>query len=145
VFLAGAVALPLVGYQAATAGNEVPIESVAGETGTCTVAERTVVFPAGGGHAAKGFYGPTEEAPLADFGHSIGDGLVVVLYPPAMPESDLADLRFYVKESQGVLAGPATDAAAAITATNLFETLTCQELDVAAIQDFASAWSAGLS
>jgi len=144
VFLAGAVALPLVGYQAATADTEGPIESVAGETGSCTVAERTVVFPAGGGHAAKGFYGPTEETPLADFGHSIGDGLVVVLYPPSMAEQDLAALRSYVKEAQGVLAGPATDTTAAVTATNLFETLTCEELDVAAIQEFAADWFTGL-
>ena len=33
----------------------------------------------GGGHPAQQFYDPDQSAPLADFGHSLGDGYIVVL------------------------------------------------------------------
>lgn len=108
----------------------------------CTVADRTQTFPGTGGHAAKNFYGPAETAPLDDFGHSLGDGYVVVLYPADLPAEQVLQLRDYVTgpDGTGVLAGPDPEADAAVTATNAYETLTCPDVRVDELTAFTTQW-----
>jgi hydrogenase/urease accessory protein HupE len=124
--------------------DEGDLEPVAADA--CSVAERTQTFPGTGGHAAKNFYGPTETAPLGDFGHSLGDGYVVVLYPADLPSDQLQQLEGYVTgpKGRGVLAGPDPEADV-VTATNAYETLTCPGVRVDELNTFTTEWLESIS
>ena len=132
----------MVIYDAATTEDEevVTASEDAASVQICTAAQRTTGFPADGGHAAKAFYGPAEPAPLADFGHSLGDGYVVVLHSPDLQVSDVTELRSVVTGTQGLLAAPSGGIDGALTAINKYERLTCEEFDAEPVQEFASAW-----
>jgi hydrogenase/urease accessory protein HupE len=117
-------------------------EVEAADTGpSCEVADRTEQFPPMGGHVTDNFYEPDDETPIADFGHSVADGYVAVLYPPEMDTDDLEALREFVTgpDGQGVLAGPSTDQDG-YRVHNAYFTLTCTEADVDATKEFTAAW-----
>lgn len=145
-----AAGLLLVGVVAASVittqqlDGDADTEPVAADA--CTVADRTQTFPGTGGHAAKNFYGPAETAPLGDFGHSLGDGYVVVLYPTDLPAEQVEQLQGYVTGPQGtgVLAGPDPEADA-VTATNAYETLTCPDVRVDELTTFTTQWLESIS
>jgi hypothetical protein len=105
----GLVAAPLLTYQAVTAVNDdTSLVALARDSG-CSITPTTDSFPAvDGGHTAKVFYEPGEQLPMADFGHSLSDGYVILLYPPDLPADEVDALRMYVTspEFRGVLAGP---------------------------------------
>ena len=141
-----AAALVLVGVMAGSVLTYQQIEDtevapVASASAACTVSERTQTFPTAGGHTTKAFYGPTETAPLGDFGHSLGDGYVIVLYPPHLPAGQVQQLEGYVSgpDGRGVLAGPDPQATT-VTATNMYETLTCPDVRVKDLSKFTGAW-----
>lgn len=64
-------------------------------------------LPTPGQHTEKRFYVPDEEAPAADFGHTLGDGSVVILYQQDPDSADLAELQTFVEShpSKGGLVG----------------------------------------
>jgi hydrogenase/urease accessory protein HupE len=142
LFIGGAVAASLVAFQAFTVTGEDNTEVAVDETAGCSVADRTESFQGMGGHTAKNFYEPNETTPMGDFGHSLGDGYVVVLYPPSLEEPALDELRSFVTgpDGQGVLAGPSADPVEEVKAVNAYETLTCDDLDVETLQEFTTEW-----
>lgn len=146
LFVGGAVAASLVAFAAVT-GNEdsKPVATDAANdegSGACSVAEQNEEFPVGGGHTAKNFYEPTEESPMGDFGHSLADGYVVVLYPPNLEQAEVDELRTWVTgpEGRGLLAGPAPEGGQAVKAITAYDTMTCNSLDVATLQEFSVDW-----
>lgn len=131
LFVGGAAAASLVAFAAVTGSNDTtPVATDAGsEDGSaeCSVAEQREEFPVGGGHTAKNFYEPTEQSPMGDFGHSLADGYVVVLYPPNLEPGEVDELRTLVTgpEGQGLLAGPAPEGGEEVKAVTAYDTLTC--------------------
>lgn len=110
--------------------------------GQCTVAARTETFDGTGGHPAKDFFEAAEASPQGDFGHVLGDGYVIVQYPPTLPTDQLDQLRAFVTSPEGtrVVGGPAPGQAPPVKAVNAFETLTCEAFDLAALRQFSTAW-----
>lgn len=137
IALVGVVAAAILGIS--SRGEPGPV-AVASATGTCTV--RSVEQPSvsTGGHPPKRFYGPEETAPEGDFGHVIGDGLVVVRYEQGLTASQIADLKAYVVEARFLVGGAATAADAAVRAIAQDRTLTCTEFDLPAVKEFSNAW-----
>ncbi|WP_380168981.1 HupE/UreJ family protein [Jannaschia sp. R86511] len=128
------------------AGGTTEDTSAAAASGSCTEGERTIEFPATGGHTAKAFFEPGEEAPLGDIGHSLGDGYVAYLYRADLPAEDVDALRQAVENApnSGILAGPVTGQEEAVLAVTQTSTLTCAEADHAALDAFTTAWFTSL-
>jgi hypothetical protein len=112
--------------------------------GGCTVGPRTETYDAqgGGGHPAKDFFEPAETIPESDFGHILGDGYVIVHYPPELAADQLTQLRTFVTSAEGtrVVGGPTPGQGAPLKAVNAYETLTCTEFDLPSLRNFATAW-----
>ncbi|QZY29318.1 HupE/UreJ family protein [Nocardioides coralli] len=143
VFAGGAAATAIVAFQTfSTPADDVDL--VAGESDRCTVEPRTTPLPAAGGHVQQSFFGPAEEAPLGDFGHSVGDGYIAVLYPADLPAADVEELRTWVEGEAGVgvLAGAHPDGTEQVQALTARDQLSCDGLDVAALEEFRTAWFA---
>lgn len=145
LFNIGAIAAPVLAYQGFTGldtgGGTIDVALPEGSG--CTITVRTESFPAvGGGHTEKAFYGPDEDAPMENFGHSLGDGYVVVLYPDDLTDTDLDLLRDFVEASDpaGVLAGAREDATGQVTAVTTGHELTCKAVQVGALRQFSRAW-----
>jgi hydrogenase/urease accessory protein HupE len=143
LFGVGTVAAPLLAYQGFTTVNTDGSVAAAAPDSSCVVEKRSGALPAGGGgHTQKAFYEPGEEVPIADFGHSLGDGFVVLLYPRDLPSDDVDQLRDYVTthEAQAVVAGPHTDSTEEVVAITYDQTMICDEVDVAALRKFSTNW-----
>lgn len=142
MLVVGATVAPVMAYEA-LAGTSSQAGSVALPEGSgCSVADRTRPLPAeGGGHPPRVFYGPDEVAPGADFGHALGDGYVVVLYPRDLSSDDVRALRAFVEEQSppAVLAG-ADSGSPGITALTLRQVMTCPDLHVGALRVFSASW-----
>ena len=107
----------------------------------CAVYPRLEVYPGDGGRPPKNFFGPEETAPMADFGHVLGDGYIVVQYWAALPADQVGQLRTLVADGGGrIVAGVAPDQSVPVKAVNSYHTLTCGEFDLAAIQRFVNYW-----
>jgi hypothetical protein len=139
--LVGSMAAAVLTYQAFETPAAPADVALSGAT-DCTIAKRTETFPATGGHTAQAFYGPDEDVPLGDFGHSLNDGYVLVLYPPDTNPTNLEQLREFMDTPQGVgvLAGPATSGDQAKVMT-LSQTMTCPDLDPDVVRDFTTKWN----
>ena len=150
LFGVGTVAAPLLAYQGFTAiGGDVSKVALP-EGSNCKITERTETFPAaGGGHTGKQFYGPDEEAPMPDFGHSLGDGYIVVLYPEDLPGQELAALRDFVTSGDDVgralLAAAHSEPSPVVKAVTVKQTMTCQDLHVGALREFSTTWVESLT
>ena len=145
LFNIGAIAAPLLAFQGFTAPGtgEGALDVALPEGSGCTISERTVSFPdAGGGHTGKVFYAPDEGTPMGNFGHSLADGYVVVLYPDDLVDADLALLRGFVESDDpiGVLAGAREDGIGHVTAATIGQELTCGGVRVGALRQFSRAW-----
>ena len=146
LFGVGTIAAPLLAYQGFSAVDltaAAPGDYTPPAGSDCSVGERTERFgAANGGHTGKTFYDPDEETPLGDFGHSLLDGYVLVLYPPDLPAQEVSDLRDYVvgHDQQGVLAGPHPDDAEKIEALTFEQRLTCESFDLPVLRDFSDTW-----
>jgi hydrogenase/urease accessory protein HupE len=113
------------------------------EDSGCTVGDRTETLPAaGGGHAEKTFYEPDESVPIENFGHSLGDGYIVVLYPQSLPDQDLDLLREFVTESEpaALLAGARTDDTGEVAVVTANQQMTCESVHVGALRQFSRTW-----
>ncbi len=160
LFNLGAIAAPVLAYRAFTGvGRGVDDLEVALPEGSgCLVTDRTTALPAAGGeHTEKAFYEPGENLPVEDFGHSLADGYVIVLYPDSTQPSDVEALRDFVdsKDPAGVLAGPATPDTGAsaredgdtegppggsVVAVAGKQQMTCPSVHVGALRQFSRAW-----
>lgn len=109
---------------------------------SCELTERTREFGSIGKHPNNIFTEPGDEAPMDDFGHTMGDGFVIVLYPEDLPTADLDTLRGYVTSEEGefVLAGPDPVASDKIAVHNLYETLTCDKLELETLVEYRDVW-----
>jgi hydrogenase/urease accessory protein HupE len=96
------------------------------------------------GHPGKDFYGPAETYPEGAFAHVIGDGYVLVHYPPTLPADQLEPLRTYVTSPEGgkVVAGAEPGQTAQLKAVNAYETMTCADFDLEALKSFTKGWFA---
>lgn len=149
IFIGGSVAASLIALNAFT---EVDVDDTklaaeyAGTTGSCTLGDRTEPLPGAGGHTSKDFYEPGEEAPLGDFGHSIGDGYIALIYPTTLQDPALGELHAFVTgpDGEGVLAGATPQAGEKIIAITANKQLTCSDVDVDALTEFKTDWFASL-
>lgn len=109
---------------------------------TCTEGPMRLEFPGGGGHAQKPFFGPDEDAPMADVGHSLADGYVALLYRADLPEADVETLRGLVEDDPlgGTLAAAVPGQASPVVAVTGQKTLTCSAVDAAALSAFTTGW-----
>jgi hydrogenase/urease accessory protein HupE len=146
VFAGGAAATAIVTFQAFTA-DKAAEDLIAGEdvtvtSSSCVAGERETPLPAMGGHTAKLFFEPTEEAPLGDFGHSVADGYVVVLYPSDLAAADVDELKAWVESEagSGVLAGAHPDDTAEVRALTARTELSCGELEMDKLDEFKTTW-----
>jgi hypothetical protein len=119
-----------------------PTRLALSERSSCELTERTREFGTIGKHPDNIFTEPDQPAPIDDFGHTMGDGFVIVLYPQDLPAEDLDTLRTYVTSEKGefVLAGPNPVASDKIEVHNLYETLTCDELEMGPLVDYRNLW-----
>ena len=125
-----------------------PTRLALSDDSACQLTERTRDFGNGiGEHPEQLFTEPTDPAPMGDFGHTLADGFVIVLYPQDLPASDMDTLRAYVigeDEGEFVLAGPNPDDSDEIEVHNLYETLSCSELEMSTIMDYRNVWIASV-
>lgn len=115
------------------------------EEGTaCTQQDSQPPRFAGGGHPAKRFFGPDEQAPDADLTHVIGDGMVIVRYRPDLSEAEVEQLETFVMDpgSQYVIGAPDSEQTEPVRAVAALRTLTCTKLDVASLTGFRDDWLA---
>lgn len=79
---------------------------------------------------------------MPQFGHVLGDGLVVVHYRPDLPPEQLDGLRAFITGSEGggVLGGPEPGQAEAFKAVALDETLVCADFSLAPLVTFTQQW-----
>jgi hydrogenase/urease accessory protein HupE len=146
VFAGGAAATAIVTYQSFTtdkaAEDLLAGDAVAVTSSSCVGGDRETPLPAVGGHTAKAFFEPTEEAPLGDFGHSVADGYVVVLYPTELPSSDVAELKAWVESEAGagVVAGAHPDDTADVHVLTARTQLTCGNLEMDKLEEFKTTW-----
>lgn len=147
LIVGGSVATSMVAYQMFTEPDDIVAAGYNITSDVCTVVDRTESLPAEGDHASKKFFEPTEEDPLGDFGHSVGDGYIAVLYPttlqdPDLQDPDLQDLRAFITDADGALAGPASQVGKKVIAITSDQQLTCDELDIEALRQFKKEWFA---
>ncbi|MEO3788501.1 HupE/UreJ family protein [Actinocorallia sp. B10E7] len=109
-------------------------------SGVCQVRDRTETYPgaAGGTHPAKLFFEPSETTPMNDFGHVLGDGVVLIHYRPDLAADQLTQLRDFVTGNDVLVGGPAPGQAEALKAVGISETLVCTALDLDALAEFAN-------
>lgn len=153
LFIGGSVTAALVALNALILDPEPGPIRLADDT-TCAIEKRAEALPGPGGHPERGFYAPNETAPINDFGHSLGDGYLVVLYSPDLGQGDVTSLEQYVGSpaGQGVLAGAVTPPVAeqlptgdlgsdtAVKVLNLSEVMTCSDFEIDSIETFADSW-----
>lgn len=143
LFATGAMVTPLLAYNEFQSVDGQDVDVALPEGSGCSIGDRTETFPAaGGGHTRKSFYEPDEEAPVANFGHSLGDGYVIVLYPDDTPDTDVEALRKFVasEDPRGVLAGARNDTSGRIKVVTDRQEMTCESVHVGALRQFSRAW-----
>lgn len=144
--------LPRAGHIAVIAGGVLAVallpftsadEPAQAVGSNCQTRERTETYPAGGGHVNVDFSEPGQEPPLKSFGHVIGDGYVIVHYPPALPADQLIQLRAFVTDpASGRVVGAAQEQPEVLKAVNAYTTLTCTAFDMRALGTFVDGWFA---
>lgn len=74
----------------------------------------------------------------------IGDGFVIVHYPPELPADQLAQLRTFVQDpaSGRVVGSAAAGQAEPIRLVNAYDTAVCSTFDLAGARQFTRAWFA---
>ncbi len=140
IFIGGSVAASLIALNAVTALPAPPPAELSADS-TCEITSPTKPLPTtGGDHPERAFFDPEEEAPLIDFGHSLGDGYVIVLYPPDISSPDLEALRAFVEspDGEGVLAGSHDDTSLQVLQQR--DTMTCEQIEVESVQAFSQNW-----
>lgn len=147
VLLGGVAAVVFVLFRMLNPPFGEPTELALPARSTCTLAERTAAFSTlGGGHPAQSFTEPSDRAPMDDFSHTIVDGYLIVLYPQSASTDDTDTLRTWVNSENGatVFSGPNPETTDRFEAHTLYETLSCEELEMGPLVDFQTAWLATL-
>lgn len=142
LFAIGAMAAPFLALaEFRSAENEADTVALPDDA-PCTVGDRAQVLPGGGGHAGRDFYAPDEEAPLADFGHSLGDAYVIVLYGDDLPDADVTALQEFVdaKDPAKVLVGNGDVPDGQLVAITLEQQMSCENVHVGALRQFSRDW-----
>jgi len=124
-----------------------PSEPAAGKVSApCTQADATPPQVVGGGHPAKFYYGPDEEAPDTDLNHVLGDGLVIVRYRPDLAAEHHRALERFVAESdpQYVIAAPDPEQEKPLRAVVAFREMSCERVDIGQLTTFRDEWLAEL-
>lgn len=141
MFIGGSVAASLIALNSFTALPDPPQAELSADT-TCEITSPTEPLPAtGGDHPERSFFDRHEGAPLVDFGHSLGDGYVIVLYPPDISLTDLEALRAFVDspDGDGVLAGAHADDTS-LRVLQQRDTMTCEQVEVDSVKAFSQNW-----
>jgi hypothetical protein len=112
------------------------------QTAACQQGETQPPTTFAGGHPAKRFYGPEEEAPVDDLEHVLGDGYVIVRYRPDLPEQDREDLAEWIAANEQIAGAADPDQDEAVTATTAYRELTCGRFDMRALTEFTETWFA---
>lgn len=142
LFAIGAMAAPFVALAEFQSADNDAATVALPDDAPCTVDNRAQVLPGNGGHPEKAFYEPDEEAPLADFGHSLGDGYVVVLYGDGVSDEDVTALREFVdaKDPAQVLVGNGDVPAGQLVAVTQKQQMSCEDVHVGALRQFSRNW-----
>lgn len=93
-----------------------------------------------GGHPARSFFAPGEAYAEADFGHVVGDGLVVIRYRDTLSEVERRGIRDYVDATRGVVAGAVAGQTNAVEITTQRRVLTCVGFDLDTVRRFGDLW-----
>lgn len=128
-----------------TRSDKQPVAAKNGEPkSACTQQDSQPPQFAGGGHPAKRFFGPDEQAPDADLTHVIGDGMVIVRYRPDLPEAEVKQLETFVMDpgSEYVIGAPDAEQKEPVRAVAALRTLRCTKVDVAGLTSFRDDWLA---
>lgn len=113
-----------------------------GSTSTCTETDAQAPISPAGGHPAKAFYGPDEQAPEQDLGHVVGDGYVIVRYRPDLPAEQIAQLETWTTADGGsyTIAAPATEQDEPLRAVTALKTASCERFDLDGLAGFRKRW-----
>lgn len=137
LFNIGAIAAPVLAYQGFTSlePGDGELDVALPEGSGCTITERSESFPEGVLRTRRG-------RPDGGFGHSFGDGYIVVLYPHDVTAADLDLLRGVVEtgDPAGVLAGARDDTTGQVKAVTIGRDLTCEAVQVGALRQFSRTW-----
>jgi hypothetical protein len=121
-----------------------PAQADRSALGDCEVGplEEAYSYDGISGHPPKEFYGPTETYPESSFAHVLGDGYLLVHYPPALPAAKVDSLREYVTGPKGnrVVGGAAPGQSVELKVVNAYEVMTCDTVDLKALDAFKKAW-----
>jgi len=114
--------------------------------GNCTQRTATPPQVLGGGHPAKAYYAPDEQAPEENLQHVIGDGLVVVRYDPRLADREHRALERFIatQDPPYVIAAPDPAQGEPVKAVAAFRTMSCKKLDTAKLERFYADWIAEL-
>lgn len=141
--LIGAMVLSLPGPDSEEATDQ-PV--VARELEGCRVLNVPTSPSPDGSHPEKRFYGPEEEYPIDDFGHSMLDGYIIITYSPEFDSDDLASLQRIVDgPDEGLLAGIEPDQEQLLIATTTGRQLRCSTFEAESLEKFRDEWLAELS
>ncbi|OJF11175.1 HupE/UreJ family protein [Couchioplanes caeruleus] len=129
---------------AVTGSDDPPSTAEVSSMGDCQLRARTETYPQSGVHPMKDFFGPGEKAPDTAFGHVIGDGFVIVHYPPTLPAEQVAQLKAFVEDpASGRVVGSAVDGQAEpIKLVNAYDTAECTTFDLDGARQFTRTWFA---
>ncbi|MGL5810208.1 MAG: HupE/UreJ family protein [Nocardioides sp.] len=143
VGIGGGVAMfvVLLGILNPTVGRPTYVDIPRGSDCTINALEREF-SSVGGTHPDQVFTEPGQKAPMNDFGHTVLDGFLILLYPRDLAPEEVDGLREYVNGPDGefVLAGPDPDESDRIEVYTAQETLSCGELDLELIKRFREEW-----
>lgn len=135
------VGLIATGVMATRAGSNDPYEELAAASAAgCDVSRQEAPLVYEGGHPARSFFAPGETYAEADFGHVVGDGMVVIRYRNTLTEAERAGIRDYVAATRGVVAGAVTGRPDAVEITTQSRVLTCAGFDLDTIRRFGDLW-----
>lgn len=135
------VGLVATGVMATRAGSSDPYDDLAAASDAgCTVARQEAPLVYEGGHPARSFFAPGETYAEADFGHVVGDGMVVIRYRATLSEADRRGIRDYVAATRGAVAGAVPGQANAVEITTQRRVLTCAGYDLETIRRFGDLW-----
>ena len=143
--LVGAAVISLPDEETRSGEERVVADADGEEAATaCTQEDSQPPQFVGGGHPAKQFFGPEEEAPEADLVHVVGDGLVIVRYRPDLPAAEVERLRSFVEhpDSEYVIGAPDAEQTEPVRAVAAYRTLSCEKPDIARLETFRDEWLA---
>jgi hypothetical protein len=140
--ITGLIAAAALSFSGASEEESNAVSAPAQATASCMESETNLPGTLAGGHPAKRFYGPEEEAPKTDLEHVIGDGYVVVRYRPDLPAGDRQAIADWVEQTEQGIAAAHPEQEEALTATAAYRKIACPRFDMRALTVFGDKWFA---